>query len=122
MSTLMLEKLEETKDPEETKKPEDNKKPGKNDDYFFDFAYLNNKLNKKDKPCKMNAKVRKQYYELKKAYHRNLVISKSAKYLLENAPKTVRPVKSKLEKQLALAENLRDQALKYLTELENCYE
>ncbi|MCW6700756.1 type I pullulanase [Anaerococcus sp. NML200537] len=122
MSTLMLEKLGETKDPEETKKPEDNKKPGKNDDYFFNFAYLNNKLNKKDKPCKMNAKVRKQYYELKKAYHRNLVISKSAKYLLENAPKTVRPVKSKLEKQLALAENLRDQALKYLTELENCYE
>ena len=41
-----------------------------------------------------------QYDRLRKAYMENKIMVKSAKFLLENAPNTIKPVKVKLERQV----------------------
>lgn len=45
-----------------------------------------------------------QYDRLRKAYMENKIMVKSAKFLLENAPNTIKPVKAKLERQVKNAE------------------
>ncbi|KGF04701.1 hypothetical protein [Anaerococcus lactolyticus] len=47
-----------------------------------------------------------QYDRLRKAYMENKIMVKSAKFLLENAPNTIKPVKAKLERQVKNAESI----------------
>lgn len=59
-----------------------------------------------------------QYDRLRKAYMENKIMVKSAKFLLENAPNTIKPVKAKLERQVKNAEAIIARTEKILKKLD----
>ncbi|WP_299033178.1 hypothetical protein [uncultured Anaerococcus sp.] len=142
MSTLMLENLstdekpskENSQDPGKDKpqKPGD-KNPEKEDsskdkedrddyDYWIN-DYLNaNKLKGLGKTCSQNPRLKRNYDALKKAYNKNLITSKAARYLLDKCPEKVKPIRHELEKLLDSSEILRKEAYKLLKKLEDCYD
>lgn len=126
MSTLMLENLSTDEKPgDKNPEKEDTSKDKKvRDDYdYWINDYLNaNKLKGLGKTCSQNPKLKRNYDALKKAYNKNLITSKAARYLLDKCPEKVKPIRHELEKLLESSEILRKEAYKLLKKLEDCYD
>ena len=119
------------KDPEKEKpgkKEPEKEKPSKSkkdrdDDYYWVYYNLRaNNFKGLGKTCDQNPRLKRNYDALKKAYNKNLITSKAARYLLDKYPETVKPVRHELEKLLERSEILRKEAYELLKKLENCYD
>ena len=119
------------KDPEKEKpgkKEPEKEKPSKSkkdrdDDYYWVYYNLRaNNFKGLGKTCGKNLRLKRNYDALKKAYNKNLITSKAARYLLDKYPETVKPVRHELEKLLQRSEILRKEAYELLKKLENCYD
>lgn len=126
MSTLMLENLstdEKTGDKNPEKENSSKDKKDRDDYDYWINDYLNaNKLKGLGKTCSQNPKLKRNYDALKKAYNKNLITSKAARYLLDKCPEKVKPIRHELEKLLESSEILRKEAYKLLKKLEDCYD
>ncbi|WP_311537306.1 pullulanase-associated domain-containing protein [uncultured Anaerococcus sp.] len=126
-----LEEKPGKKDPEKEKpgkKEPEKEKPSKSkkdrdDDYYWVYYNLRaNNFKELGKTCGKNLRLKRNYDALKKAYNKNLITSKAARYLLDKYPETVKSVRHELEKLLERSEILRKEAYELLKKLENCYD
>lgn len=91
---------------------------------FLDYALKGKKVSLDDKAYSYFSKeeILRQKENLKKAIDDNKIIVKSAKYLLENTPKTVKNVKGKLKDMIKNAESLQEKGKARIKDLDKALE
>ena len=130
-ASVIETKLEKGKAPDKEKPSEDKKKPEKpaedkkdpetpkQKENWYKKYYNSLLYNSFQMPKQKTIKATQaQYDRLRKAYNYNRIMVESARFLLENTPKTVRPVKAKLERQLKEAEAIIEKTEKILKKLD----
>lgn len=88
---------------------------------FLDYALKGKKVSLDDKAYSKE-EILRQKQSLEKAIEDNKIIVKSAKYLLENTPKTVKNVKGKLKDMIKNAESLQEKGKIKIRDLDKALE
>lgn len=88
---------------------------------FLDYALKGKKVSLDDKAYSKE-EILRQKENLENAIEENKIIVKSAKYLLENTPKTVKNVKGKLKDMIKNAESLQEKGKARIKDLDKALE